>query len=65
MPLSSTRYPTGLAGLLCAVLLLVGQPAQADRLEDQRRQYDQAQAALTRGEHARFEALKSQLRDYA
>lgn len=64
MPLSLTRYPTGLAGLLCAVLILVGLPAQADRLEDQRRQYDQAQAALARGDLARFETLKSQLRDY-
>ena len=64
MPLSLTRYLTGLAGLLCAVLLSVGQPAHADRLTEQRRQYDQAQSALARGDHARFEALKAQLRDY-
>src|SRR5690554_6222358 len=51
-------------GLLCSLLMLASLPAQADRLSEQRRQYDQAQSALARGDHARFQSLKAGLSDY-
>src|SRR5690606_27551432 len=45
-------------------LLLLRLPAQADRLTEQRRQYDQARAALERGDLERFNSLRSALTDY-
>lgn len=50
--------------LLCVSLLLLSLPAQADRLTEQRRQYDQARAALERGDMERFNSLRSGLTDY-
>src|SRR5690554_7836833 len=50
--------------LLCVSLLLLSLPAQADRLTEQRRQYDQARAALERGDMERFNSLSSALTDY-
>src|SRR5690606_28886917 len=47
--------------LLCVSLLLLSLPAQADRLTEQRRQYDQARAALERGDMERFNSLLSWL----
>ncbi|MFA5677862.1 MAG: transglycosylase SLT domain-containing protein [Pseudomonas sp.] len=58
------RQLTNAIGVLCTALLLFSLPAQADRLAEQRRQYDQAQAALTRGDEARFNTLKGGLTDY-
>jgi len=51
-------------GLLCSLLMLAGLPVQADRLSDQRLQYDQAQSALARGDHSQFQRLKANLSDY-
>ena len=58
------RYLTSVTGLLCAALLLASLPAQATVLSEQRRQYDQAQAALARGDIARFDALRAGLTTY-
>ena len=58
------KYVARSAGLLCSLLMLTSLPAQADRLSDQRRQYDQAQSALARGDNAEFQRLKAGLGDY-
>ena len=58
------RHLIKTTGLLCGALLLTSLPAQADRLSEQRRQYDQAQSALARGDNARFQSLKAGLSDY-
>lgn len=58
------RYLTSITGLLCTALLLASLPAQANTLSAQRSQYDQAQAALARGDIARFDALKAGLTNY-
>ena len=58
------RYLTSITGLLCTVLLLSSLPAQATVLGAQRALYDQAQAALARGDIARFESLKAGLTHY-
>lgn len=63
MHLLFKRYLTSVTGLLCAALLLSSLPAQAS-LSVQRSQYDQAQAALARGDIARFNTLKAGLTDY-
>ena len=66
MHLSFKRYLTSITGLLCAALLLSSVPAHAQThaLSAQRTQYDQAKAALARGDTARFESLKSGLTGY-
>ncbi len=53
-----------ITALLCSSLLLVSLPAQADRLSEQRRQYDQAKVALNKGDKVRFEQLNRQLSGY-
>ena len=59
-----TRHLTSAAAVLCTALLLTSQTVHADRLSEQRRQYDQAQAALARGDQASFNSLKRGLTDY-
>ncbi|PAU87465.1 lytic murein transglycosylase [Pseudomonas sp. WN033] len=51
--------PAALASLLFTTL-----PVQADRLQEQRRQYDQAMSALNSGQQARYESLARGLSDY-
>lgn len=58
------HHSTKITALLCGALLLASLPVQADRLTEQRRQYDQAKAALSKGDNARFEQLYSQLNGY-
>ena len=58
-----TRHLTSAAAVLCTALLLTSQTVHADRLSEQRRQYDQAQAALARGDQASFNSLKRGLTD--
>lgn len=53
-----------LTGLLCSTLLLISLPLQADQLANQRQQYDQAKVALAKGDTARFNTLKEQLKNY-
>lgn len=52
------------AGLLCSTLLLISLPVHADRLTEQRHQYDQAKVALAKGDTSRFNALNNQLKSY-
>ena len=59
-----TRHLIRTTSLLCGTLLLLSLPAQADKLTEQRSQYDQAQRALARDDIARFNTLKSNLTDY-
>lgn len=59
-----TRHLIRTTSLLCGTLLLLSLPAQADKLTEQRKQYDQAQSALARDDIARFNTLKSNLTDY-
>ncbi len=64
MRYSLKHYLLRSAGWLCGALLVASLPAQADRLSEQRRHYDQAQSALAKGDHARFQQLKAGLDDY-
>lgn len=60
----SFRQLTKTSGLLCTVLLMLSLSAQAEKLSEQRQQYDQALSALAREDTARFDSLKSSLVDY-
>ncbi|WP_193075429.1 transglycosylase SLT domain-containing protein [Pseudomonas sp. FME51] len=64
MPRLIKRQLTRIPRLLCAALILSSLPAQADRLSEQRIQYNQAQSALATGDLSRFETLKAGLADY-
>ena len=64
MPRLMKRQLIRLPRLLCAALILSSLPAQADRLSEQRSQYNQAQSALAAGDLSRFESLKAGLADY-
>jgi len=58
----STPFRTAL--LICSLGTLLSAPAYADRLQEQRRSYDQAMQALKAEQHDRYRQLLGGLRDY-